>query len=159
MDVGRNVVEVKAVVVFDRDVKASEVRFFNYYNVDAIVINGDFLVDVDIVAKFDVHVMGNIICHPDKTVAVYGELTCYKEIAGYNIWIAGDFYCEGSISADYIKVRDTFYCKSKIEAWNSTVTVLGELECKGIKAEKLELYGKAFIDGPVNAINSIVVGY
>ena len=146
----RKAISSSAIIVFDRDVRMSELNELTKdFNGD-IVITGELLVDECPHIKCDLHIMGYVICTPDQSFNVEGDLYCYNEMASYNMCIDGNLYCEGTISSDDIRVEGTLCCKGKIEAYGGKITVMGDFECHGIKANTVEVYGETYMEGPIS---------
>lgn len=159
MEKERKVTKQGAIIVFDRDVNASELNKLTKNFDGDIVILGKLFIDEDLHTNCNLYIIGDITCCAEKNIHVGGDLECYSEIGAYNIYVDGCFYCEGNISSDNIKVRESFWCKSRIEAYSGEITVIGDFECHGIKVRSLNVVGKTCMEGYICVIKFIKTGY
>lgn len=155
----RKVIESNAVIVFDRDVNASELNMLTKEFSGDIVILEELLINENLHVKNNLHIMRDIVCYSENEINVDGDLQCYSEIGGYNIWVSGCLYCKGTISSDNINVGESFCCENRIEAYGGKITVMGDFECHGVKAKTVTVLGRIAMEGSVFVRNFIRGGY
>lgn len=160
MNKERKVINPKAIIVFDKDVHASELNKITHRG--KIVINKKLIIDADLNMENTIFVMGNIIYKSliyDYSINVKGSLYCYGHVNCHNINVSSHLYCEDGICSKNIKVRENFWCNNKINAYGGDVTVAGDLECMHeVEADCISVLGSMHIHGRVDA-NKINVGY
>ena len=153
MNKKRNV--TNAVIVFDKNVKVSELEHIGKdFNGD-IVINKKLIIDKEIELLGNLHVIGGIKRKsPIAEYAIYlnGNLYCYDEIHAQNINIDGSLFSESYIYAKNITVEGDFTCYAKTECFGYDVIVSGDIESYDvIKAERVLALNRITAHAPIAA--------
>lgn len=152
MNKKRNV--TNAVIVYDRDVKISELENFGKDFIGDIVINKRLIIDKKVELFGNLHVIGGIKRKSPITeyaINIIGNLYCYDEIHCQDINIDGNFFCESFIYAKNITVEGNFICYAKTDCFGCSVIVSGDIKCYGIKADKVLALDRLWAYGPISA--------
>lgn len=163
MNKERKVTQPNAVVVFNRDVRASELNALPKDFHGDVIVSRDLILDEHLHVKCTLYVLESIIRirkgASEYNITIEGDLYCYCGIDCYNIYVQGLLYCEGKIDATNIEVIENLCCNDSIEAYSYSIIVAGDLECLGIEAENVHALGKIDIKGSISIDYSIKSGY
>lgn len=159
MNKERNVIEVNPTVVFDGDVKWSEVEeLFRDFKGD-IVIHGDLELEKDSRIICDnIYIMGSIREEGCVDVTVEGTLFVYGEIDCCNLTVNGSVFCNEYMCVFETNVSEDLYSKRAIDACGYDINVGGDFVCDSeIEAADITVLGKFYVAGRIEA-DSIFVG-
>lgn len=152
MNKKRNV--TNAVIVFNRNVKISELNSVGKDFEGDIVITKKLIIDKEIELFGNLHVIGGIKRKSPITeyaMIVNGNLYCYDEIHCQDILVDGSFFCESFIYAKNIIVEGDFTCCAKTDCYGCNVIVSGDIKCYGIKADKVLALDRILAYGPISS--------
>lgn len=151
MNKEQKVIDPNAVVVFDRDVTATELNSYRELLHGDVVIWGDLNVDTDLDISCNVYVIGMVEAVYQKTINIKGDLDCESSIDCYDIEVSGSIWCDGVINSKDIRVGENLYCEMDIQAMDSNVIVVGELECFRIDANEIYILNKLRVKEAIEA--------
>ena len=158
----RKVTNTNAIIVFDRNVKTSELNsMLEDFSGDAIITKR-LIIDQDLDVKCNLHVMGNIMCKNRMfahSINVDGDLYCYSPISCYNINVTGYLYCADSIYATSITVGEDMIVIESVHAYGHKIIVAGDFMSKGVVAEKVIVLGNISRKGTISVTKFIKTGY
>ena len=144
-----------AVIVFDRNVKVSELERIGKDFEGDIVINKKLIIDKEVELFGNMHVMGEIKKKSpiaEYTIYIHGNLYCYGEIHAQNINVDGSLFSESYIYAKNITVEGDFTCCAKTECFGYDLIVSGDIECyDAIKAERVLALNRITAYAPIAA--------
>lgn len=152
MNKKRNV--TNAVIVYDRDVRVSELESIGKDFEGDIIINQKLIIDKEVETFGNLHVIGGIKKKSPITeyaIMINGNLYCYDEVHCNDINVDGNFFCRSFIYAKNICVEGDFICYAKTNAFGSTIRVSGDLVSYGIKAEEVFVLNSIKAYGPISA--------
>lgn len=158
MNKERKLISQDEKLVFDRNIKTSELNSLIKEFCREVVITGDLVIDQKFNSNCNMHVKGKVIhkgIWNEYPFCVKGDLYCESEVSCLNIEVAGSFYCEGDILCRDIRVEKNFQCNRQINAFGHTVIVKGNLKCSGIQAKELLYSGVIDIHGPAHIANGM----
>jgi len=162
MNKERKVIEPNAIIVFDRNVKASELNLIaKDFNGD-VIITKKLMIDSDLNIEYNLHVISDIMCRSkmfEHNINIKGDLYCYGKISCHDINVWQNFYCEDIIYSTDIKVGGDMCSNNTIHAYGHKIVVAGNLNCEGIVAEDVAVLGRLNIQGTISASKSIKIGY
>jgi len=162
MNTERKIVEPKAIVVFDKIVKVSELNALTQGFDGDVIITKKLIIDKDVDITCNLHVLGNIVRKipiSEFSLNINGDLYCYGEILCNDINVSGYFYSEKIIYSRNIKVGENLVCDSKIDAFGCDIIVAGNLECQGLIAKKIRVLQEVSVCGSMAVSESIEIGY
>ena len=149
----RNV--TNAVIVFDRNVKVSELERIGKDFEGDIVINKKLIIDKEVELFGNLHVIGGIKRKSpisEYAIYLYGNLYCYDEIHAHDINIDGSLFSESFIYAKNIIVEGNFTCYAKTECFGYDIIVSGDVESYDvIKAERVLVLNRIIAYAPIAA--------
>ena len=157
----RKIIESNAVIVFDRNVKASELNKLLEGFWGDVVITKKLIVDKKVDIAVNLYVIGGITRKSpiiEDSINIDGDLYSYGEVHCNDINVSGTFYSEKIVYSGAIKVGEHLLCNDKIDAYNCDVIVAGDIECYGIMARKVYYLGKTDIQGKVSVLEGMKNG-
>ena len=152
MNKERNV--TKKILVFNQDVKASELENLINGFIGDVVITKKLIIDKELNVMCNLYVMDGIKRKSPITeypITINGNLYCYDEIHCKDINVDGTLFCRSFIYAKNICVEGDFICYAKTNAFGSTIRVSGDLVSYGIKAEEVFVLNSIKAYGPISA--------
>ena len=162
MNKERMLIKPKAIVVFDKIVKASELNALTQGFDGDVIITKKLVIDQDLNVKCNLHVMGKVVGkYPisEFDIKINGDLYCYGEISCDNIKVSGYFYAEKAIYCKDLKVGENFVCNAKVDAFGCDIIIVENFYCKGVIAKKIRVIGQMSVYGSISASESIKIGY
>ena len=159
MNKERKVTEENIVVVFDRDVKSSELNVLLKGFHGDVVINKSLEIDQDLQLECNLYVILSILApaYNTKKIHIYGDLYC-GDVGCYEIYVQGLFYSEGRIDSTRIVVGENLYCDAEIYTWGNDILVAGDLECTDIEAGEVHVCGQLKVENGISA-TKVCIGY
>ena len=161
MNKERRVTEENIVVVFEEDVKASQLnKILKDFRGEAIV-NKDIDIDEHIHLKCNLYVMGDVICKlpfNGYDIFITGDFYCFGKVDCEDIRINGNLYCATSINASNIKVKENFWCEDSLVVMDTGIVVGGDFECYSIEVNEISVLGTIKVESGIYAAK-INAGY
>ena len=149
---GRNATEV--IVVFNRNVKASELnKVVNGFH-GKVVVTKKLIVDKALDIECDLDVLGDVMRKSpisEYPIKVNGDFSCYGDMHCNTIYVGGSFSCEGIIYSKSITVCEDFVCYDKVDAYGSNITVAGDFEAFAVKADSIIVMNSISVYGSISA--------
>lgn len=164
MNKERKVIEPNAIVVFDRDVRTSELNaLFKDFHGD-IVINGVLLLyEENLCISCDnlyVEYIAESYGPGYPEIKMKGNLYVNGDCGTYDIKVNGSVYCQGNVSSTNIDIAEDFFVEGDVDAYNKDVHVGGDFTCEGSieSVDSLKVLGKFKVDGSLNNVTDICIG-
>lgn len=132
----------KAIIVFDRNVKASELNLVTNEFYGEVIITKKLIVDKDLNIECDLFVVGDVVKKSpisEYEIKINGDLCCCGDVHCNDIEVSGFFFCRGIIYSKDINVGADFVCYNKVDAFGCNIIVIGECEVLSIKAESVKV--------------------
>ena len=156
---GREITE--ATIVFDRNVKASELNLITEGFCGEVVIIKKIIVDENLNIGFDLFVLGGVAKKSpisDYKLKIDGDFYCYGDIHCNSINVRGCFVCEGIIYSKDIIVGENFVCYDEVDVFGSRIVVVGDFEALAVKADTIIVMNKITVYNSMSA-NCVKTGY
>ena len=144
----------KAIIVFDRNVKASELNLITNEFYGEVIITKKLIVDKDLTIECDLFVGGDVVKKSpisECEIKINGDLCCCGDIHCNDIEVSGCFFAGGIIYSKNITVGEDFVCYDKVDAYGCNIIVVGDCEVLSIKAESVKVKGLVTTYGGISA--------
>lgn len=152
MNKERKVTEENIIVVFERNMKASQLNeILKDFRGEAIV-NKDIDIDEHLHLRCNLYVMGNTICDlpfGGYNIRITGDFYCFGKVDCEDIRVNGNLYCANSINASNIKVKENFWCEDSLVIMDTGIAVGGDFECYSIEANEVSVSGTIKVESGI----------